>query len=85
MRIKKKNLFQILFCSIFLYACAYIVTPAMDVTPVSTTSKGWTAFTTNVGQSSAGDLHIDLTIRNETNDWSKMDAAAGRPADFNHQ
>lgn len=80
MRIKKKNLFQIILCSLFLYACAYIVTPEMDVTPVSTTSKGWAAFATNINKSATGDLHIEIAIRNETNDWSKMDAAAGRPA-----
>ena len=27
-----------------------------------------------------GDLHIDITIRNETQDWSAMQAAAGKPA-----
>jgi hypothetical protein len=44
------------------------------------TSKGWTAVATNVGKSNAGDLHIDLTIRNETGDWSAMKAAADKPA-----
>jgi hypothetical protein len=80
MRIKKKNLIQIIICSLFLYSCAYIVTPAVDVTPTSTTARGWTAVASNVSQSAAGDLHIDLAIRNETNDWSKMEAATGRPA-----
>ncbi len=80
MRIRKKNLIQILLCSVFLYACAYIVTPAVEVTPTSTSAKGWLALVTNVGTSSAGDLHIDITIRNETGDWSKMEAVAGRPA-----
>jgi hypothetical protein len=80
MSIRKKNLIQILLCSVFLYACAYIVTPAVDVTPTSTTAKGWTAQVTKVGTSTAGDLHIDITIRNETGDWSKMQAVAGHPA-----
>jgi hypothetical protein len=65
---------------VFLYACAYIVTPAVEVTPTSISAKGWLALVTKVGPSSAGDLHIDITIRNETGDWSKMEAAAGRPA-----
>jgi hypothetical protein len=80
MRIRKKNLIQILLCSLFLYACAYVVTPAVEVTPTSTSAKGWLALVTKVDTSSAGDLHIDITIRNETGDWSKMDAVAGRPA-----
>jgi hypothetical protein len=35
---------------------------------------------TNAGRSDAGDLHIDLTIRNETGEWSAMQAAAAKPA-----
>ena len=80
MSIKKKNLIQILLCSVFLYACAYIVTPAVEVTPTLTTAKHWMALVTKVGTSSAGDLHIDITIRNETGDWSKMQAVDGHPA-----
>jgi hypothetical protein len=80
MSIRKKNLIQILLCTVFLYACAYIVTPAVDVTPTSTTAKGWTALVAKVGTSNAGDLHIDITIRNETGDWSNMQAVPGHPA-----
>jgi hypothetical protein len=46
----------------------------------SSTSKGWTGFVTNVSQSESGDLHIDITIRNETSDWSAMHAMEGQPA-----
>jgi hypothetical protein len=35
---------------------------------------------TGVSTSQAGDLHIDLTIHNETGDWSAMQALAGKPA-----
>ena len=39
---------------------------------------------TNVGKSEAGDLHVDITIRNETADWSAMQAVqdkrSSRPA-----
>ena len=76
----KKNLIPILISSILLYACAYIVTPVPDVSQISSTSKGWTAVVTNVGKSDAGDLHIDITIKNETGDWSVMQAVAGHPA-----
>jgi hypothetical protein len=80
MRIRKKNRIPILLCALFSIACAYIVTPIFEVTPTSTASKGWTAVATNVGTSSAGDLHIDITIRNETSDFSAMQAVAGHPA-----
>jgi hypothetical protein len=80
MSIRKKNHIPIILCGIFLMSCVYIVTPVMDVTPTSTSSKGWTAMVTNVGKSSAGDLHIDIAIRNETGDWSAMQAAANHPA-----
>ena len=35
---------------------------------------------TNVGTSDTGDLRIDITIRNNTGDWSAMQAAEGKPA-----
>jgi hypothetical protein len=35
---------------------------------------------TNLGKSDAGDLHIDLAIKNDTQDWSSMKAAAGHAA-----
>jgi hypothetical protein len=38
------------------------------------------ALVTNVVTSTAGDLHIDITVRNETGDWSTMQAVAGQPA-----
>ena len=80
MRIRNKNLIRILLCTVFLYACAYIVTPVAEVTPISTNSKGWMGMVTNVGKSDTGDLHIDIAIRNETGDWSSMQAVTGHPA-----
>jgi hypothetical protein len=80
MSIRKKNLIQIMICTVFLYACAYIVTPAPEVTPTSKAAKAWTAVVTNVGTSGAGDLHIDITIQNRTGEWSAMQAVAGHPA-----
>ena len=80
MKSRKKNIIQILLCSVFLYSCAYIVTPVVEVTQISTSAKGWTAEATNVGTSGTGDLHIDITIRNETGDWSVMQAVKDHPA-----
>ena len=41
---------------------------------------GWSAVATNVGHSAAGDLQVELTIRNETAAWSAMQAAPEEPA-----
>jgi hypothetical protein len=82
MRIRKKNLLPITCCGVFLLACAYIVTPVMEITQISTT-KGWTAMVTKVGTSDAGDLRIDIAIRNETGDWSAMQTAGDHPAVLN--
>jgi hypothetical protein len=77
----KKALILILACALLLCACDYIVFPEEVDTSSSAGSKGWSAVATNVGQSDTGDLHIDLTIRNETGDWSAMQAA-DKPAVF---
>jgi hypothetical protein len=67
---------------LFIYACAYIVLPegleASDAAGKG--SNGWSAVVTNVGKSETGDLHIDITIQNETGDWSAMKATDGKPA-----
>ena len=76
----KKNLLLMVASTLFLFACVYIVTPAPDVTPTSVSAKGWDAVATNVGKNDAGDLHIDITIRNDTEDWSAMQASTGKPA-----
>jgi hypothetical protein len=77
----KKVLIPILLCALLSLACAYIVVPAdLMFTPTSTASQGWSGVVTNVGKSDAGDLHIDLAIRNDTQDWSVMQADEGKPA-----
>jgi len=75
MRMNKKALLPILVCALLSLACSYIVLPEKDSTPKAVKSKGWSAVVTNVGKNDAGDLHIDITIRNETFDWSAMQAA----------
>lgn len=76
----KRKVIAICMSTALLFACAYIVTPAPDVTPTSAAAKGWSAVVTNVGKGDSGDLHVDITIRNETQDWSTMQASAGTPA-----
>lgn len=58
----------------------YIIVPVADVTPTPAGAKGWTAMVTNVGKNDAGDLHIDLAIRNDTAEWSAMRAGQGKSA-----
>lgn len=76
----KKALIPVLACALLLGACDYIVLPEDVDIAASAASNGWSAVVTNVGKSDTGDLHIDLTIRNETADWSAMQAVANEPA-----
>jgi hypothetical protein len=77
----KRLLVPLAACALFSFACAYIVVPAdLLVTPTSTLSRGWGGMITNVVTSSGGDLHVDITIRNDTQDWSAMQADEARPA-----
>jgi hypothetical protein len=82
MTVKKVLVPVLLACTLFIYACAYIVLPegleASDAAGKG--SNGWSAVVTNVGKSETGDLHIDITIQNETGDWSAMKATDGKPA-----
>jgi hypothetical protein len=74
----KKALIPVLVCTLFTFACGYIVLPeGVDVG--LGTSQGWSAVATNV-ESDAGVLHIDVTIRNDTGDWSAMQAVENKPA-----
>jgi hypothetical protein len=66
--------------ALVLSGCDYVVLPPEESAPIGATSKGWTAVATAVGPAESGDLRIDLAIRNETGDWSAMEAVAGRPA-----
>lgn len=75
MHMTKKALIPFLVCALLSLACSYIVLPDKPTTPKAVKSKGWTALATNIGKNEAGDLHIDITIRNETNDWSAMQAS----------
>jgi len=81
---KKKILILFLIaCSFFTFACVYVVLPEGVEAPQvveGSEFKIWNAVVTSVGKSDAGDLHIDITIRNDTGDWSTMRAVADKPA-----
>lgn len=78
----KKIFIRILLAYTFLLsACKYIVLPEdLETMGEETGPKLWSALVTNVAKSESGDLHVDVTIRNDTGDWSTMQAVAGKPA-----
>ena len=58
-------------CTLFSFACVYVVLPeGLDSSGLAGGAAPgvWSAVVTNVSQSDAGDLHVDLTIRNDTGD-----------------
>lgn len=71
-----------LVLAIVTLGCKYVVIPD-DLFTESTASEGWGAQVTNVSQSEDGDLRIEITIQNETGDWSSMQSVAGQPAVLN--
>lgn len=80
MRFKKLFLVSILIFSLLTMSCVYIVLPqGLDVGS-TIEDKGWSGVVTNIGKSDAGDLRIDITIRNETGAWSSMKAVDSLPA-----
>lgn len=81
----RKTLIPALLAHVFFsFACVYVVLPEGLETPEAVVEgaelKVWNAVVTNVGKSDAGDLHIDITIRNDTGDWSTMQAMVDKPA-----
>lgn len=72
---------------LILSAAGYVVVPACDpgdsgwgCSTDATLAKGWIAQATSIGTTGAGDLRIELTILNETGDWSAMQAVPTTPA-----
>jgi len=83
MNAKKVFLSILLASTFFISACVYIVLPeGVEVTSRYGEGEnlGWTGLVTNVGEAEAGVLHVDITIRNDTGDWSTMRAVEGKPA-----
>lgn len=84
MNSRTKLISLLLACMFFSFACVYVVLPeGLESSTVSNAGGGsgvWSAVVTNVGQSDAGNLHVDITIRNDTGDWSNMHAVEGKPA-----
>src|SRR5215212_7849897 len=83
MTVRRMLIPVLLIFTFFTFACVYVVLPegleAVDLVEGSE-FKVWNAVVTNVGKSEAGDLHVDITIRNDTGDWSTMQAMEDKPA-----
>lgn len=76
----KKLVPIILSINLLISACVYIVLPeGLDMSK-GRAAGGWSAVVTGVSQTDAGDLHVDLAIRNETGDWSMLKPVDGQPA-----
>ena len=56
-------------------------TPTPGAGESSSVGKGWSMFPIAVTKTAAGDLHVDLAVRNDTGDWSSM-AATGEAAEL---
>jgi len=84
MMVNKKVFAGLLLVSVFfISACVYIVLPEGVETTSQNTKSGdsvWTGIVTGVNETENGDLHVDVTIRNDTGLWSSMRAADGKPA-----
>jgi hypothetical protein len=78
---KKLLTLILLFCILYLSACKYIVLPeGLEEFENAPGSGTWSAVVTNVGTSEAGDLHVDIAIRNDMGDWSTMQSVPDKPA-----
>jgi hypothetical protein len=82
MKKSNKKIALLVLVVLFLNACAYIVTPEPATTPTSVASKGWFGFVTKVGPSESGSLRVELSLRNDTSDWSAMQAVAEKPVEL---
>jgi hypothetical protein len=83
MNVRRMLIPALLIYTFFTFACVYVVLPeGLEVADLVEGSefKVWNAVVTNVGKSDAGDLHVDITIRNDTGDWSTMQAVEDQPA-----
>ena len=84
MKLKKMLILALLAYAVFTSACVYIVLPegleAPKAVDPGAKLKEWSGFVTNVITSDAGDLRIDIAIRNETGEWSTMRAVDDKAA-----
>jgi hypothetical protein len=70
------TLVAVMVLGLAVVGCDYIVPPIDNSTPTPVLSgQGWGAIVTGVSEAS-GALHVDLSLRNDTGDWSAMNVTA---------
>ncbi|HOT90573.1 MAG TPA: hypothetical protein PLJ78_05955 [Anaerolineae bacterium] len=80
MRVKLSLLPLLLLITLLTSACGYIVLPeCWEEAQKKASGAGWSAVATEIGEVEGG-LRIALTLRNNTGDWSAMQATPGKPA-----
>lgn len=82
MVLKKLRILAILICAMITFSCVYIVVPDdIDMSGgKGSDSLGWSALVTSADTLENGTLHVEVTIRNDTGDWSKLEALPDKPA-----
>ena len=65
--------------AIISLGCKYVVVPE-DLIEKQADHGAWGAVVTNIDQSVEGSLHLEITLRNETGDWSTLQAVPQKPA-----
>jgi hypothetical protein len=78
MRSRKIKISVLVIVFMLISACKYVVVPEGWNPKLAEKTIGWTAVPTKVEQNARGDLHIDLTIQNQTGGWSTMKLADGK-------
>ena len=70
-----RTLAAVLVMGLAVAGCDYIVPPIDNSTPTPVLSgQGWGAIVTGVSEAN-GALHVDVSLRNDTGDWSAMNVA----------
>jgi len=83
MRSKKVLMPVLLLYTVLSLSCVYIVLPeGLEDAPGKRHAEDavWAGIVTHVGESDTGALRVEITIRNDTGEWSTMRAADGKPA-----
>jgi hypothetical protein len=74
----RKTLAAVIVLGLAVTGCDYVVPPISFDTPTpAIASKGWAAIVTNVAEVNGG-LHVELSLRNDNNDWSAMDVGSSK-------
>jgi hypothetical protein len=74
----RTTLAAIIVMGLAVTGCDYIVPPIDDSTPTpAVASQGWSAIATSVTEA-GGSLRVDLSIQNNTGDWSAMNVSASK-------